>query len=498
MARAGRESGFLLVGALLVLVGILVISQLGISRSLTEQMAANVSAGHGQLLHIAEAGIDAAIGELGQAPGTRFASAPWSALDAAHPVCAELGAPCRSADLDIGIGTAHVIVARSDTNAPVVRVSADLDPGSLVAGMQGDLALEAVLEAVAPTGYPYGLFANADTGTTVSARYGATIDSWNSGDAVSGDYLANPPNHASPLTWNAPIRTNSSYTASRRAVDFGSASTLYGSIAVGPGVGVPTTAITADLARMHTTSIQSLPRMRPPVVAMPSGSPCPIGTCPVLNVSASDGICNGTAVTKSLSVEDLNTYSAISIDPNCELAVTGSGELWVNRLTLSNTSVLSFRHNGPIAMMVDGPIVASGPWNEIVLYGTSSVQLPPKVQMYVNGDITFGANSAVTLFNGHSAATRFTLNVAGERDVTFESSTNAPSATFVGVIYAPESTVRFGSSSALGPGTFNGAIIANDVKFNWQWLHYDQAVNPENTPTAMLWTVRVRLWRQLS
>lgn len=473
-----------------------------LARSVIERLAAERYVAKQQAFHVAEAGLDEVFWQLQNASGGFDGWVLITDNDVADPSyaqCAEIGFPCRrrDPDLNLGIGSAQIIVGNVGSALPTVLLS------SQVRDLREALRIEAGLALGLPVNFPWAIAAGADngtgiklsqlqSGTTLPQQYhNVILDDY---DSRLEDYsFANRTNILDPSTFHADIRANSNDTTSgQQAIVLDPTSEVYGDAIAGPDHPVSLT-----IPVPPKGSPLSSPAVTLPLVTLPPGSvtaPPAYLTCP------SGGI--------SVTVDAFNaTFAGIdSTTPGeepCDITIIGNGVVQMDQL-----SVMGFYSSivldGNITVVVHGNVVL----NEGTHIGLGNhTASHTSAELYVNGNVSFGlGNYGVGVNeNGHDQVTSnlvvhnpldFRVYVQGERTVLIRQGSLIRS-----VIYAPQSNIEVATGNNNSQvTTIFGSLVGNRVTIgnpnNWGDIifHYDRALNPDNG-VNLIPSVSLRVWR---
>lgn len=211
------RQGYLTILALFTLTGIATIAVTGLSRTMTEQLAARTEVATHQAFHLAEAGLDMAITEvtLGGTDGLTNFSLDEGWMDATNASC-ESGELCTKTLPPLATGMATVTVDQIAAVRRTIRST-----GTAGGSRQ---TLEVVIEAQ-PSPFQQAIF----TARGISTARDVFIDSY---DSTVGPYLPTTPHPPTGLLYqnaNGDVRTDATQSG---GVTLGEGTAIFGQIII--------------------------------------------------------------------------------------------------------------------------------------------------------------------------------------------------------------------------------------------------------------------------
>ena len=280
-----NERGFAMLTTMLLLMGLLAFTQVGLLRAMTEQRVTSLFVDHQQAFYLAESGVDQAVWEL------RHGNPPFGTWTEATAGCTQ--PPCRQ----LALGETTVLIQDSDGPLTIVQSSATVSNAAQ--------AIELVVDRTPSSSFPYAI--HTDQTIQLSGE-DAIVDSY---DSSAGPYA--------PGGTNGDIRTNSNATP---AVTLGDRITVAGTITVGAGPNPPSIVINAGAGSTYLGSSQEAAIPLPPVIP-PGGAPTGDLAVGSDTVTLAAGTYWYTSVTASAGGKLLTT-GPVTIYVSCNLDFRGS------------------------------------------------------------------------------------------------------------------------------------------------------------------------------
>lgn len=292
MRAKEQETGFVFLAALFTLTGLLSLTMVGLTRSVTELSASNHFVAVQQAFHTAEAGVDEAVWEFQQSSGDFRSTEGWKPL-ADSSLC-PIGKTCVEKDVDLLGATGNILVL--DTAGPTSTIRAS---GRVSAVQQTTQTVEVIFTRSNSSGTP-AFFAR----DSMNIGSQALIDGY---DSREGAYIP------APLSSNRSqvhaLVTNSTASGS---IVLHSDVLIDGDVLVGPGGSPPAVISMSSGSAITGTRAPAPAAYTPPPITVPPGSPC--GTN-VLDVS-------GTT-TMTMSEFQTGCYARIVVEGATTLRLTG-------------------------------------------------------------------------------------------------------------------------------------------------------------------------------
>ena len=437
-----RDSGFVFLASLLMLVSAMMLSAVGLTRSFTEISVTSRHVAIQQAFQLAEAGLDDALVEFrsGGSDGEATFDAAEGWTDAGGAACAS-GTPClKTVSLPAGNATIQV----SDIGATLITLTSS----STVAG--APQTVEMVIERP-----PASLFNQAIFGETgIQINKDTLVDSY---DSTLGPYTP------APATGNrsadADLRTNSTDVG---AISIHKNTIVNGDVWVGDG---GTASVVINNQGTITGTQHDKENLALPPIAMPNGSPC------------GDALIVPAGQTMTLDVGSF-CHSSISIGDNGWLILNGDGQIILGN---SGATDLAIPANATLEITGSVSLVAGDVnltnWLNLTA-SSAKLYLYVKDSMVLEGAINTSADpkKLQLLYDGTQ---KLTLTKDGD---------------FYGAIYAPNAEVEFNKD-----GDIYGAVIA---KFFYMkkteqsgGFHYDQSLRDTIFGNGSS-EITIRSWRQ--
>jgi hypothetical protein len=524
--RRTQESGFVLLMAMVVLAGGLTLVSVGLTRSVSEKLAAQRYLLKQQAFHLSEAGLDRVMVELQKGsgafpPGDGWVNIPNAGdVVANHPglsptLFAAWSNACAEDPADGGHWPCQGMVDEALMHDSVVNILArgvggnnpDVRVGTQIEGVGESIQLEAGFsKAPASPFFPWAIFAKGGSvysEITFRSTLGkiVKVDSY---DSRLGAYDTNPKKSdaGDPSTWNAHIRTNDFETMSpNEAINLSACASsvcdVWGNATIGPLNADPLLAI-ANPAPIHgTKTYTSVITM--PDVPVPSGSTCTGAGCGTVGAT-----CPGGTVSCMVAGDALNCVeggvsmkaSEIDLTTGCTLNITGSGTAHMGQFKTQGNTTVNFDGGDMKFVLRNGAWYMAGINQKVQLLNDA------RVNIYVanNYSVRFGSKSQVNVpAVGTTGGTpnNFILYAPITSDLRLYTGS-----TYYGVVYAPLAALQFSTNIDNGKTDFFGSLVGGSVIIGEQaetYLHYDQALNPDDatswTSASFLPTVYLRVWR---
>lgn len=439
------DRGFLLLLSLFVLTGLAAIINVGLTRTMTEQLAARQDVATSQAFHLAEAGVDEALRQLNAVPAL---SLPFDC-----PAVSGLTLTC------------HI----EDRGNNLARITAE----GLASGTRE--TLEVVVEVPKLSNFQWPLFANDWMQITGwSGPNLARIDSYDSRLGAYGATLSTPhpvyglknqSQDGRPISYRASVRTSDT-DPNDIAMGFSPPATIYGDVIVGPGAD-PDTVIygTGPLVKGQK---KSEPAITLPPIELPAGSP------PVAGLVLTEANCGAG---RTYTVAEFSQWRQVD-SGDCNLTVTGSGTIHLEQLKMPGGHLTI---NGAITLVLHGGLGV----NALEVGNGIEVKAGAgrSAHIYVHGAAIIGEG----LENETQIPGNFRLYADGPQ-VSIADQTGA----FHGVIYAPAAAV----SLLIEENDLYGSVIGNRLTVSSKYdIHYDEALALD--PGSSVSQLTIRSWRQL-
>ncbi|MBI4341840.1 MAG: hypothetical protein HY599_00560 [Candidatus Omnitrophica bacterium] len=286
-----RESGFVLLAALMVLIGAVSLGAAGLSRSLIEMTAAERFIDKQQAFQQAEAAVDDALATLTADPNLAL---PYTMPTSTTTSSAVLGSKTYTI---------------TDLGNSRRRLSAT---GTMTGGVAQ--TIEVVVEVPAPALFQQALFGEDN----LHIHQGILIDSY---DSTLGAYTPAP--DTTNRNANGHLRTNSTDPG---AIQLDQNVHIAGDVLVGSG-GVPSVVIQQASGVQIDGQPDDMSNLTLTAIETPPGTPCgsaltiPQGTTQTIDISG--GFC----------------YSSVTVEKNASLTITGDGQITLGDNAATDLSV---------------------------------------------------------------------------------------------------------------------------------------------------------------
>jgi hypothetical protein len=443
-----RHAGFVLITALSVAVSSIALTAVGLTRSLQEISTAERSVKLQQALHLADAGVDAALSELirGGEDGEATFSSDEGWADAEDQACAA-GTPCLHT-VDLLTGSAFVTLDDIDADPIVITVTGTASGVSQ--------AVELIVDNPNSSLFQQAIFGEQG----IELDRDITIDSY---DSSLGAYT--PPPDTDNRSSDGDLRTNS--TASN-TVGLDQGVQVAWDVIVGSG-GIPSAVIREDSPPQVTgTKEAASSNLTLPPIDVPDGTPCG----GVLNVQP------GQTLTVDVSGF---CYSRISVGGNDnngpgKLILTGSGQITLadsgTNQSLNVGAQATLELTGSVTLVGESVNVA----NALIIDGGGALELYATTSVFLKNAVNVGQTPS-----------SFSINYSGTAPLVAGQATS-----FYGTIYAPNAAIELHQS-----GDFYGAVIGRSVSMDQGGkFHFDTSLR-DGAGDGGSSEVTIRSWRQL-
>lgn len=436
--KARRERGVALIGAICFTVVVLGLGMAVTGMATYEQKSAKQAADIIVSRNVAEAGSDLAMWQLKQDSTFRCAGSPAAFTNA------PLTATVAGQTVTLGSFTVKPITTNSDGT---ISVSTDGLANGLVSGSSGKtktIGLSAYQTAGGTAPFGQAAFAK----NTISLSGSAHTDSYKSSIGAYGGANANGNNGG--------LGTNSSAST---AISAPGNPTIKGALVGGPGSdpvaiknlwhpgwGTPNYPTGGFLAATTATAL--------PDVTLPTNG-VSFSTVQVLKRNTSNGTLylspNGTT-----ALTPARGFDAWSGNFTWDIP---TGVYNLTKIDLSSDQNI-ININGDVTLVVSGPVSTGG-------NTTIKVAATGSLTIYATGNVDIGASFTNINANPHQPAKCQILCTPSCSTVNWSGSND-----FIGVVYAPSSTVNLTASSNM-----YGAVVGNNITISGNSaIHYDECL----------------------
>ncbi len=416
-SRQDQQGALLLLG-LFALSGALALTAAGLTRSMTETLAAGRAVQVQQAFHAAEARLDDVLARLSLDPS-------YVGIDVCPPATTLPGSQttCTLTDLTASL-------ALPPTQRQVRLVINAFIPTQ--ANPVSQRTIEATLEFQQDPLFPY-----AGSGPLVSFEVGNhLVDSYDS-QLGAYPYAGSGPASLRPVATK--IRSNSNIFFLSQMFSGGAKAYFWADMIVGPSY-VPASSGLVVLPAANAWQVVlegatvAEPEWSPPTLSIPAGSPTGSPYTP--------GNCDPAAPPQEFEVS-VDMPSRITAGVSCKILVNGDGQAHLGEINLGSGAQLEFT----------GQVTVVTP--KLINNGTAMLRVAPTatVQLYVVGQDPALVGITTNLINTTQDPKRFTLFVTstGPSEVTVLAGQQ-----FYGAIYAPQSAIYLATLSEVYGSLISG------------------------------------------
>ena len=446
-----NQRGFVLLFSWMVPFALILLTQVGLARAVTEGVAANRFVAKQQAFQVADGQLDNVLAALAKDPSSLLTGTCPPSVDPTRTSCTLQDVTQQldpTATALQGTRQARIVVTGFMPNRTTPQAQA---------------TIEAIVEVDGASIFQWPMFADQ----VIFQWQSNLVDGYDSTGGTPYPYGGLGPGASRPI--RAQIRSNGSMLFQNFPMK--PASYFWTDLMVGPAYNPASTGITTTgpvyLKGAQATAPAAI--ILPPVAAAsgtPLGSPYLHGDC-------------GIADAPLLISINANPYSMISVGADCKVMLQGDGSVSFDEITMGTRGTLQLEGN---MVLTAGKLDSQ---SATLRLATGSATI------HVTGNDMFAMVGNIDNVTHVPSNLLFVLDTTSSIDFM-----TAYKSTIYAAFYAPNAVYVFFHYT--GGELFGSVVTKNQVFVNGNWkFHYDQALRNLQQSGVSASPVRIRLWRQL-